>query len=519
MKVLHKNLSVDFLQVVTSFSFSPSKVKEHKLDSKFSIATSVPTFRSLRLLLKNIFFVFFTNSVVQELTALGLLFAQTESPTFDYLAFGDFRGYVEPCGCDPETDLGGIKRLASFLEKEKLLSPNLFLFSLGNHIFPNKNLMDIKAPIIYDAVLFLKPKASLFNYGEILFWQNDPSQFLNKKSLNLVLSNMGEKNKKKFPSQLKKIIEIDKNKFVLGYVSPQLFNSEVFLKPISQMKLGWKKLKEQKKDSHWLLLFSGPQKELEEIYQEKIFDEIISSNPEIWDVEPNKTEHQEESKLIRIREQGNPMIWSTPIGGQGVLRGGSLRNKVAPLLNDLFKKETDFISKSQNENSLIYVSWLEKKFDDLISPLDKIYKNYKKKLDRAFDEQVKKKSKNLGDSNFSGAETCRSCHAEAYKVWQNSHHAKAFATLEQKSQDKNIECVACHVLGFHDSGGFISKEKTPQFFNVQCENCHGAAQKHAKSPLTDKPIQSDPKKACLGCHHPPHSSSFLFETYWQKIKH
>ncbi|MFN3075726.1 MAG: hypothetical protein ABT940_02370, partial [Alphaproteobacteria bacterium] len=32
-----------------------------------------------------------------------------------WLAFGDLRGYIEPCGCDPSTDLGGLRRLAVLL--------------------------------------------------------------------------------------------------------------------------------------------------------------------------------------------------------------------------------------------------------------------------------------------------------------------------------------------------------------------------------------------------------------------
>src|SRR6266536_1913333 len=76
------------------------------------------------------------------------------------------------------------------------------------------------------------------------------------------------------------------------------------------------------------------------------------------------------------------------------------------------------------------------------------------------------------DANrYVGAESCQSCHPQAYKMWAGSKHARAFHTLEEKGYDTNPRCLECHTIGYRASDGFLNARLTPQLKNVSCESC------------------------------------------------
>src|SRR5687767_2460795 len=100
-----------------------------------------------------------------------LMFLSLGSPAFaedatPVLAFGDLRGYFEPCGCDPKTDLGGMSRLSGLLAREKRSHPDALVVSLGNNLEASKPDI-VKERAIIDAMKFLKLDAVLFNRVEI----------------------------------------------------------------------------------------------------------------------------------------------------------------------------------------------------------------------------------------------------------------------------------------------------------------------------------------------------------------
>jgi len=121
------------------------------------------------------------------------------------------------------------------------------------------------------------------------------------------------------------------------------------------------------------------------------------------------------------------------------------------------------------------------------------------------------------NSPFVGGETCATCHAKEQTIWQTSGHAHAMATLEQKSEQFDTECVGCHVVGFQ-KGGFQSLVITPQYANVQCEACHGPGRQHSQSPAKGYGFMPTPV-GCMQCHTKTNSPDFNFETYWPKVKH
>ena len=126
---------------------------------------------------------------------------------------------------------------------------------------------------------------------------------------------------------------------------------------------------------------------------------------------------------------------------------------------------------------------------------------------------------------YVGAQKCKICHQDEYKVWSNEKHSKAWDALKPEEQ-KKAECVKCHT-----TGGAANP-------NVQCEACHGPGSEYSKPIIMNKAKwQADPagqlklamqaglikpdEKVCTSCHNKqsPNFKPFNFEEYKAKIKH
>lgn len=119
---------------------------------------------------------------------------------------------------------------------------------------------------------------------------------------------------------------------------------------------------------------------------------------------------------------------------------------------------------------------------------------------------------------YVGSQACQSCHSEAYAVWESSRHAKALASLEREKQDRDPDCVGCHVVGLESQFGFRSRKETAALADVGCESCHGGGADHVESAGA-KSMGSAGAASCRPCHTADHSPTFDFATYWAKIHH
>jgi hypothetical protein len=124
-----------------------------------------------------------------------------------------------------------------------------------------------------------------------------------------------------------------------------------------------------------------------------------------------------------------------------------------------------------------------------------------------------------GKAGYVGMEECASCHQKAVTFWQGTHHAQAWATLENIHKQWNRDCVGCHVAGWLEPGGSVFGN-VDKFKNVQCEACHGPGSLHVDSDgkrretLTRQP----PAGFCAGrCHTPEHSDTFQYEAYLRDV--
>ena len=52
-----------------------------------------------------------------------------------------------------------------------------------------------------------------------------------------------------------------------------------------------------------------------------------------------------------------------------------------------------------------------------------------------------------------GPDHCLSCHGPQYAKWQTTAHSLAYATLLQKNEETNPQCVGCHTWGYKKNQG------------------------------------------------------------------
>ncbi len=113
-----------------------------------------------------------------------------------------------------------------------------------------------------------------------------------------------------------------------------------------------------------------------------------------------------------------------------------------------------------------------------------------------------------GDPFYVGIESCTNCHEEPRKVWDQTKHAHAYATLSTQFKEFNLDCVSCHVTGYDRPGG-STVTHVDDLKDVQCEVCHGPGSLHAAKPeKVQVPVAKPGPDVCLTCHHPPHVHTF-----------
>jgi Cytochrome c554 and c-prime len=137
------------------------------------------------------------------------------------------------------------------------------------------------------------------------------------------------------------------------------------------------------------------------------------------------------------------------------------------------------------------------------------------------------------DPQYIGAKKCKMCHkskkkGDIWQKWMDSKHAHAMDTLRKEKEDKNPECVQCHVVAFNKGGYKIGDPNNAKFEGVQCENCHGpgslykkmSIMKDRKKSMENGLIIPD-EKTCLECHNKksPKFKGWNYKEYLKKIDH
>lgn len=466
----------------------------------------------------------------------GNFFALPKMEGAPAIIFGDMRGHFEPCGCNKETDMGGVQRISGFVDLERSRAPLLDVISLGNNLHVDQ--FKVADEFILKAISQIKPSAKLVGKSEWVHRKKLPQK-------DYLLTNAPRDTSfKKFVKTPYRLI------FGIGGYEGLNVTDEhrAFMK---------KKIDEHKKESRdnivTLLYVAGEKRNtklLGELLGVLSFDEVYMSNISSFDTYPDQRERLDES-LLSFEVAYGPnlskkrLVPMSPIGGQGVFVKGLAKV-------DIFSKDSSKECKASDyeisgvadqivcaevkgpeavfsgKDSDAYYRWLAR--GELYGKsLQGLITRYRAASENEFSFYMDKKRnflKENGKQRYAGSESCAGCHADAYKTFKESAHFHALETLEKQTQDKNMACVGCHVVGFKELDGFISSSETPALKGVGCEVCHGPRADHvavvSSGQKWDKTMSSpkyQPKAVCSECHHPPHSVSFDFKSYWEKIKH
>jgi hypothetical protein len=102
-------------------------------------------------------------------------------------------------------------------------------------------------------------------------------------------------------------------------------------------------------------------------------------------------------------------------------------------------------------------------------------------------------------SDLVGPVACRTCHAEAYRVWSQGPHARAAQALSPE-QRKQALCLQCHSRDEQRAG-------QAEVSGVSCETCHGGGRWYQPAAvMRDKELarlfglQDATPSTCLVCH-------------------
>jgi peroxiredoxin len=126
----------------------------------------------------------------------------------------------------------------------------------------------------------------------------------------------------------------------------------------------------------------------------------------------------------------------------------------------------------------------------------------------------------LNRSGYTGNDVCAICHQRDHDTWLYSRHAVAYDALVVLSQERNPECVGCHVVGLGEAGGFSIAESPAYLENVGCETCHGLGGGHLAPDFTEgEARRQNYEEICVKCHSPTHSLAFDYATFVQRISH
>jgi nitrate/TMAO reductase-like tetraheme cytochrome c subunit len=126
-------------------------------------------------------------------------------------------------------------------------------------------------------------------------------------------------------------------------------------------------------------------------------------------------------------------------------------------------------------------------------------------------------------AGYAGSAACATCHATESRIWQNTRHAHAFASLQARHSEADPNCISCHTIGFGTATGYLRAFGSEKLTDVGCESCHGPGSEHVAQRQSGEKVffHYRPLGAadCTSCHHGEFSRPFEWEAFWAEVKH
>jgi cytochrome c554/c'-like protein/calcineurin-like phosphoesterase family protein len=444
------------------------------------------TFLSLKPLTRKMGLLLFWAVVI--VSGSGMAASKIYEPRQILIVYsGNTLGELKPCGCSREEDQGGIERRMSYMEAVRARTKNTLIVDTGDNFKEPTRQGKIKAKYLMQAMSEMKYDAVTFGDHDFVYGNSFISE---QEEIPWVLSNM----ESSLPISKARVKRFGENlsAAVIAVADPDLLygshhSAMQVTDPQEAVKSQIRALAKIKApDVIVLLTHMKRDKALRYLDIEGV-DVVINGHIE------------KDTDVIDM----DPVLKDGKIFVQPGPRGQKM-GELLVTLDDQGKKS--FAQKMVPLGSKVPMS----------ATMTELYQVYNQEVEELFFASLSQR-KNNKKKLFATETVCKTCHPKTHKTWQHSRHGKAYNTLRRVKKAFDPECLACHVTGWNQAGGFISEIDTPELENVQCEVCHGPALNHSQAPAAG--FGQDARQACKNCHVKNHSPRFDFDTYWEKIKH
>lgn len=401
---------------------------------------------------------------------------------------GNLEGELEPCGCSAGVDMGGILRRATMVERLRRERTDLILISAGGLLGREGPRDRLKNEFILKGIAALRYDAIALQDRDLAFG----ADFIRVPGLPWVASNSTAG----YGFNTQRVIARGAVRLAFfAWLDPSYASAHESKRPA------------QSADS----MLRGVRQAIKQAKRKNYLTALSTSLPL---AEAQSLFHLANIDILLIRAAHEVYGEPQRVGHTLVLQPGSRGMRLASLDIKLDSKRRI----ANWRHSVIDLSPNIPNFPGLLS----WYEEYNARVKDAYLANAKlKRAQDSGSSSYAGAQTCQACHQATFSSWSRTRHATAFTRLERVNKQYDPDCVACHTVGFADSGGFVDAQSTPKLMNVQCESCHGPSRKHVEANGSLPVAYSGWTKTrvCAQCHTQAHSPSFRIDEYWHQVAH
>lgn len=401
-----------------------------------------------------------------------------KKPDVVLLISGEVHGYMQPCGCS-EPQFGGLERRYNFLQDLRTRGWPVVAVDVGDvaqHFSPQDLL---KYKFTMEAMRQLGYTAAGIGWNETRLPLIDglAEVALNPPSSRVVCANLLDR-EVHFP-QMVAFWEVAAREGiptvgVIGVVAPSVArlvkDPDVKFGPIAEA-LQRELPKIQAKNPEILVLLCEGSAEEARDYARQFpqFQVVVCLNPETEP--PAKPEMVGPTMIVTVGHKGRY------VGAVGAYRTGRAKQSLE-FHYELVSLGPEYKTPPGKDADNPALELLERYAAEVKK---RNYLAVYKRILHPIQQEPKYKA-----AKYVGSERCKKCHEESYKVWKDSPHSHAYASLEKATRpglrQYDGECVVCHVTGFGHDLGFTDEVTTPLLKNNGCENCHGPASLHVKNP-------------------------------------
>jgi len=399
---------------------------------------------------------------------------------------GNTLGELKPCGCAKEEDQGGIERRMDYLNSVRAESENVLLVDTGDNFKEPTRQGKVKAKYLMQAMMKMKYDAVLPGDHDFVYGK---SFLREQKDLPWILSNV---DLDPFAKVKLKSFGNDLRVAIIAVADPDLLYGSRHAqdKIIDAQKAVLSQLRQLEGETppDLVVLLTHMKREKALAFLDVAGVDVI--------VNGHLEKDTDLIDMLPVRKNGRIFVQPGPRGQK--------MGELTVILDS--EGEKSFAQKMVPLGSKV----------DLDPEMVQLYDRYNKEVEDMFFASLSAR-KGKKKKVFATATACKTCHPNIHTIWEHSRHGHAYNTLRKINKAFDPECLACHVVGWNEPGGFVSEIDTPDLMNVQCEVCHGPALKHLEAPAPG--FGEKAKQACKKCHVKNHSPRFNFDKYWDKIKH